>query len=384
MYTASRIHAPAQAGDSQFPIPYISIAEVIGVVATLFCSLAEENCMRQHHSRLKIAVLCVLALVALPLAGRSLDGPVTVTIIAQQPGTGPYGYATSVSKYLQAVLPEGSTINVVPRGGSMANPTTINMGKGDIGFAATSSMQWAYDGVESVYGKHGKHTNLRRISIGPMNINYTFIAARKDWVDKTGIDTFEKLINAKEMPRIAMKPPGSIVAPIFEEMFRLAGKDLEEYQKANKMIRVQPSQIGEMMRDGRVDVYLECVPPSHPSVTEIALTNDLVFIPIPLDLIEKMNHFGMFPTTMVKDSYRGVNADYPTTGTGNNFIAYSGADEEVVYLATKTIVENRDNFVEDNPQCRSWEPEKDLNVDAFTVPLHPGAERYYKERGWIK
>ena len=339
--------------------------------------------MRHHRSIVKAAVLFLVCALAVPAAALAMDKPIEVKIIAQQPGTGPYGYATSMAKFLKDVLPEGSTIDVVPRGGSMANPTTLHMGKGDVGIAATSSAQWAWDGLEEVYGKHGKHTELRCVT-GPVNVNYTFIAARKDWVDKTGIDTLEKLINAKDTPRIGMKPPGSIVPPIFNRLFSLAGKNLDDYRQEGKLIQVQPAQVGEMMRDGRVDVYLECVPPAHPSVTEIALTNDLFFIPIPADIIERMNDFGMFPIIMEKDSYNGIKEDYPTTGTGNNIIAWSGANEEMVYLLTKALIERRDEFVEDNPQCRSWNPERDHATLGVTFPLHPGAERYYRERGWVK
>ena len=181
-----------------------------------------------------------------------------------------------------------------------------------------------------------------------------------------------------------MKPPGSIVPPIFAQLFKLAGKELDDYRKEGKLIQVQPSQVGEMLRDGRVDVYLESVPPQHPSVTEIALTNDLVFIPIPAKIIDEMNSFGMFPGVMEKGSYNGVAEDYPTTCTGNNIIAWKGADEEMVYLLTKALIERRDEFIEENPQCRTWDPEKDHDRTGIVVPLHPGAERYYKERGWVK
>ena len=159
--------------------------------------------MRQHRLVGTAPVVLMGCLFLLSALASALDGPITVKIIAQQPGTGPYGYATTMSKFLKEVLPEGSTIDVVPRGGSMANPTTLNQGKGDVGISASSSTQWAWDGLPEVYGKHGQHHDIRYVSIGPMNVNYTFIAARKDWVEKTGIDTLEKLIAAKESPASA-------------------------------------------------------------------------------------------------------------------------------------------------------------------------------------
>ena len=332
-----------------------------------------------HRLLVALALFCLAPAMALAASG----DPVTFTIIAQQPGTGPYGYATTMAKFMKDVLPEGSTINIIPRGGSMANPTTLNMGKGDVGIATTSSMQWAWDGMPEVYGKQGPHKEIRQLSLGLMNINYTFVAARKTYVEATGNDTLEKVLNAKELPRIAIKPPGSVVPPIYREMIKFMGKNFDDIQKSGKLIQVQPSQVGEMLRDGRVDVYFECTTLNHPSVTEIALTNDLVFLPLPTNLSEQMNGIGMPTVVMKAGGYRGLNEDYPTYATGNNIIAWSGASEEAVYLLTKSIIERREEFIEDNPQMRTWDPENDHEITG-TVPLHPGAERYYREIGWVK
>ena len=335
----------------------------------------------------KISLAAAAAVLLTPVAAVAGDGqPITFTIIAQAPGTGPYGYATSMSKFMKDALPEGSTVNVVPRGGSTANPTTLQMGKGDVGFSATCSTQWAWDGSTEMYARHGKHDKIRYVSPGngAININYNFVVARKDFVEKTGIDTVEKLLNAKDMPRIAMKPQGSVVPPIFEQMFAFLGKDLDEYRKAGRLIQIQPSQIGEMMRDGRVDIYCESTTLNHPSVTEIALTNDLVFLPIPKSIEKQMISIGMFPTVMKAGGYRGLNEDYPTTATGNNIIANVDAPEEAIYLLTKALIERYDELVEDNPQLRDWDPKNNTDRSGMTVPLHPGAERYYREVGMMK
>ena len=340
-----------------------------------------KNCIKGLG--LFVAALALLLTPAVAAAAGE-SGPITFTIVAQQPGTGPYGYATTMAKFMNEALPEGSTVNVIPRGGSMANPTTLNMGKADVGISASCAAQWAWDGFEEVYGKHGKHRDIRYVTVGQMNVNFTFVIARKDYVEKTGNDTLEKALNAKDMPRIAMKPPGSVVPPIISGLFEVLGKSLEDYRKADKLIQVQPAQIGEMLKDGRVDLYFECTTLSHPTVTEICLTTDIVFLPISDEVVKKMNAFGMFPTTMKAGSYKHLDADYPTTATGGNIMAWSGADEEAVYLLTKALIERREQLVEENPQLRTWDPENDHDRTGIPIPLHPGAERYYREIGWIQ
>ncbi len=342
--------------------------------------------MRLGHVSLKrgLLLLGLLCCFALTLSAAE---PVTFTIVAQPPGTGPYNYAATMAKFMNDALPAGSTVNVVPRGGSMANPTTLDMGRADAAIAGGASTRWAWDGNPEVYEKYGKHPNIRLVTMGNLTVNFVFAVARKEYVERTGNDTLEKLLNAKEMPRIAIKPPGSDVPPQFSEILRLMGKDLEDYKKAGRLIQIQPSQIGEMMRDGRVDAYFEATTLQHPSVTEIALTNDLIFLPISAEVVEKLSNIGLNPVTMKAGSYRGLDEDYHTAAAGNNVIAYSGASEESIYLLTKALIERRDEFIEENPQLRTWVPEQDLEIykkGNNPVPLHPGAARYYKEIGWIQ
>lgn len=317
-------------------------------------------------------------------AGQMSGDPVTINIVAQQPGTGPYGFAMSMSKFAKDVLPEGSTINVVPRGAAMVNPTTIDVGKGDIAFSSSNATKWAWDGLKEIYGDRGKHQNIRCLSIQDVTVSFVIVLARKDWVTKTGNDTLEKIIAAQDLPRVAMKPQGSEAIPFFNETLKIMGSDLETYRKAGKLIQVPQSQIGEMLRDGRVDVYFDFTTLNHPNVTEIALTNDLVFIPFTDDLVHKLTSLGLYPNKMPAGSYRGLDFDYSTLSAGNNIICHKDLSEEIVYQIAKAMQERRAEFIEDNSQCRTWDQEKNHDRGDYDVPLHPGAERYYKELGWIK
>ncbi len=86
--------------------------------------------MRMCHLIVRGFVLCLAVMLFAPAAGVAATGkPITFSIVAQPPGSGPYGYATTMAKFMKEALPEGSTINVIPRGGSMVNPSTLNMGK---------------------------------------------------------------------------------------------------------------------------------------------------------------------------------------------------------------------------------------------------------------
>ena len=327
--------------------------------------------------------LC-LALPTAPATGAALTEPITLTFIAQQPGTGFYTHATTIARFMQEALPKGSTFNVVPRGGSMSNPTALDQGKGEFALMQSASAAWAWEGLSEVYGSYGKHKNLRYVSIGAMTSNFSPAVARKEYVEKTGNDTLEKVLNAKEMPRIGMKPQGSIVIPIFSEVFKAYGKSLEDYRKAGKVIQAQPSQIGEMMRDGRVDVYFENIALHHPAFTEVALTNELVYLPISDKALQHMAAMGMPPTDMPVNSFKGIDKPYAVPTTSTVILAHKDANEEAVYLMTKALIERKKELLEENPMFNEWDPVKDHDRTGIAVPLHPGAERYYREIGWVK
>ncbi len=335
-------------------------------------------------SRVLRALLCLALALSFPLvvSAAPLAQPVEVTIVAQQPGTSMYQMGMTLSRFLTDALPKGSKVTVVPRGAAMVNPTVIDQGKGDISFSSGCCTVWAWNGLPGFYNH--KHENIREVSIGQMSVQFDFACARKEYVEKTGNDTLEKVLTAKEMPRLVMKPKGSQVEPIFAPIFGYYGKTFEDFRKAGKLIQLQPTQIGDVLRDGRADFYIESVPANHPAFTEISLTNDLVFLPLPKRALDDAEKIGMVKGIMPKGAYRGVNADYPDLSTSGNIIASKDAPEEVIYLLTKALIERHKEFVDENPTMNNWNPFKDRSRTGAPVPLHPGAERYYREIGWIK
>lgn len=340
----------------------------------------------KHHRAKTLVPLFVFFLAIMPRCGSAaeLTGPITFTVAGQQPGLVGYGYATTIAKFMQDVLPADSTVNVIPRGGALTNATVLDQGKADVGITVDCAVQFAWDGYDKVYGRYGKHEKLRYVTIGAMTASASMMVARRDWVEKTGIDTFEKFVNAKKMPRLVLKPPGSVVPLMFEEMLKFHGKSYDAYRDAGKLMQIQASQVGELLRDGRADVYFENVPGNHPAFTETALTNDLVYLPFSDAENDYMKQFGMTPYVIKAGSYSGLDKDYTTMSTSNIIVASADSPEEAIYLLTKSLIERREEFIEDNPQAREWDPANDHDRSAIVVPLHPGAERYYREIGWVK
>ena len=73
-----------------------------------------------------------------------------------------------------------------------------------------------------------------------------------------------------------------------------------------------------------------------------------------------------------------------TVDLGTSIIANKGLADDVAYLVTKTVVENKAELVKAHQAFPDFVPEDAWKPDNNAIPLHPGAERYYRERGWIK
>ena len=335
-----------------------------------------------NKSYLFSAIICATIATPLSFFTSTAAEPVDLTIIAQQPGSSFYSYATTMSKLFSEALPEGSSVNIVPRGGSVANPTVLNAGKGDIAFGLSYTAKLAYSGDENVYAGRGAHENITGVT-GGMHMSYTYVLARRDYVEETGLSSLEEMLASDDVPRIAMKPQGSIVLPIAENILSAYGWSLDKLRDANKLTQGRPSQISEMLRDNRVDVYFENAPTNHAGVTEVKLTNDMVFLPISEEASNLLVKNGMTAQTVPAGTYRGMDQDYVTTATGMVIMAHKDTPVDTVYEFIKAIVEGRDRLVAENAALSHWDPKTTIGIEYTAVPLHPGAAKFYEEMGWM-
>lgn len=303
----------------------------------------------------------------------------SVSVIAEEPGGGWYTYGSTFSKIISDNTNGEYTVDLIPRGGGMTNPVAVNQGKADFGFATSNASAWAQDGLTDIY-KGRKNKELRSMLNG-LQEAYTIIAARKSWVEKTGNDTFEKIVNADDVV-IATSPTGSQVPILADFMFKSLGTDLNTLRDKGNLIQIGGGQMSQMLRDNSIDVFIENVPANHPSVTEMTLTSDVVFIPFPEKVLKDMAAVGLPTGVMKAGTYEGQTGDYINPVSASVFVTSSKVDDETVYAITKALIEGQDKIKANHAPLRVWAPEK--NALQSTLPLHPGAEKYYREQGWLK
>jgi hypothetical protein len=286
----------------------------------------------------------------------------------------------AIAKLVQTKLPAGTTIEVLARGGGIANPVVTNDNKTQLAFSNVATAAWAWMGEEEIY-KGKKYQDIRAL-VGGINSVYVVAMLRDDYIKKTGNDTLEKAFADKNL-RIIMKPAGSSVPPVARMIAQSLGTSIEAIRKDGRLIQVDAAQTTSMLRDGRADLYLETATKGHPAVTEVTLTTDMRFVDLPQKTLDVLSKNGLKPSPMPA-FFKGQNGPTKAVDLGTLIIANKTLSDDIAYLVTKTIVENKADLVKAHQAFGGFVPENAWKPENTAIPLHPGAQKYYRERGWLK
>jgi TRAP transporter TAXI family solute receptor len=319
-----------------------------------------------------VLILCLFAGVA--HAGESLQ------IGAMPLGSIWYVFAASFAKALQPALPAGSSIEVIARGGGIGNPVVVNEGKAQLAIANTSTSNWAWNGEQEIY-KGKKHQNIRGL-LGGLNEVWIVAMLTEDYIKRTGNDTLEKTLLGDKPPRVIMKPAGSTVPPVVRMALEALGTSFDKLKaKGGSLTQVDVSQIPQLMRDGRADLYFESASPGHPATQEVSLTVDVRFVDMPDKAIQAMAQHGLKVSPMPQ-FFKGQKGPVKSVDFGTNLIAHKDMSDDLAYRITKAICDNRDALVAEHKAMSGFVAKEAGRPENVGIPLHPGAIKYYPEKGW--
>ena len=147
---------------------------------------------------------------------------------------------------------------------------------------------------------------------------------------------------------------------------------------------LQASEASMMLQDGRIDAFFYTVGHPNGSLTEATNgTRKVHFVPI-LGMAKLIRHSPYYTKTMIPIEHypRASNLhDVPTVGMLTTFVTSTDVDEEVVYQTVKSLFENIEKLKSRHPSFALLTPQGMLR-GAF-APMHPGAEKYYREAGLL-
>jgi uncharacterized protein len=253
--------------------------------------------------------------------------------------------------------------------GAVANVDGIQTGALESGFVQSDVAYWAYSGT-GIYEGEGKVENLRAITnLYPESVH---IVARKG----AGIGSVRDL----KGKRVSLDEPGSgtlVDARIILEAFGLSEDDLSPAY-------VKSSQAIAMIDEGQLDAFFIVAGYPTASVLELCATAGCDLVPIAGPEVDAMlERYPFFARdTIPVGTYPGV-GQIDTISVGAQWVVGAEIDEDLVYGITKALWHDNARTLLDNGHAKALAITLDTALDGIAIPLHPGAERYYREVGLL-
>lgn len=268
----------------------------------------------------------------------------------------------------------GTLINAVP-GTVAGNPITVADGKTEFAISESLTALFAYEGTRPF---DEKHENIRAVAaIMPENI-FQLVAPKSAPFNSIEQIVEEEIgINYSAGEKDAL---GDIVSATIFSAYDITYDDLEFY--GGEINFLSGGKTFDLMADGRIDSLGKMVPIPAGDILEASATIDLKLIPIGDQAIDHLvETFGMTPYTMDVGSYEFQTEDYETVKSPTILITNEAMDKETVYHVTKAIYEQLDYLYDVHNGFKKVNDETIVEVGA--IPLHPGAEKFFEEKGLL-
>lgn len=274
----------------------------------------------------------------------------------------PLGVALS-QLYAQKIPGVKATAQVTKA--SAENMNLLQAGRGELAWALADSVSDAWKGnAEAGFTK--KLDKLRGLS-ATYN-NYIQIVANAE----AGIQSLEDL----KGKRISVGAARSGTELNARAIFKAAGLSYDDFSKVEYL---PFGESVELMKNRQLDATLQSAGLGVASIRDLATAVKIVVVPVPHEVVEKVGDAAYQPAVIPANTYAGQTEDLPTAAIPNFLVTHSGVSDELAYEMTKVLYENLDVLQSSHNAAKAIRIENAVN--GMPVPIHPGAERYYKEKG---
>lgn len=254
-----------------------------------------------------------------------------------------------------------------PALGSVFNINAVNRGLLDFGVAQSDRNWQAYSGNADWKGK--PVTKLR--SVFSMHPETVLLVTRQD----TGIQSVSDL----KGKRVNIGNPGSGQRGNAEDVLRIYGIDKDNDIQAEGL---QQHDASRALVDRKIDAFFYTVGNPSAAIEEPANSTDISIIPIDSSGIKQfVSDKPYYVMTDIKPgTYRGVDKPVTTYAVKATVVTSADASDKMIYDVVKIVFEHLDELRAAHAAFKHLSPEEMLG--GLSAPLHPGAIKYYKERGW--
>jgi TRAP transporter TAXI family solute receptor len=278
-----------------------------------------------------------------------------------------YPMGVALSQVYGKVLPD-TKVSVQATKASAENLNLLQAGKGEVAFTLGDALSDAWKG-EADAGFAAPLKKLRGIAgIYP---NYIQIVASAD----SGIKSLADLKGR----RVSVGAPKSGTELNARAVLKAAGLT---YKDLGKVEYLPFGESVELMKNRQLDVTLQSAGLGVSALRDLAASMKIVVVEIPPAVVAKIGDPAYQPAVVPAGTYEGQSKDVPAIAIQNFLVTHEGVPADTVYKITKAMWENLDALAAAHAAGKSIRKENALK--GMAVPLHPGAEKYYREIGLLK
>ncbi|AWI81389.1 C4-dicarboxylate ABC transporter [Parazoarcus communis] len=278
-----------------------------------------------------------------------------------------YPLGVTLSQIYGEKIPDAK-VQVQSTKASAENLNLLQSGRGEIGFALADSVSDAWKG-DADAGFSKPLDRLRAVaSVYP---NYIQIVALSDANIKTLADLKGK--------RISVGAPRSGTEINARAILKAAGLSYSDFSKVEYL---PFGESVELMKNRQIDVTLQSSGLGVAALRDLSTAVKVNFVAIPADVVAKVGDAAYGAAIIPASTYDGQTVDVPTAAINNLLVTHEKVSTEVAYEMTRGIFENLERLGTSHAAARQIKLEN--AVKGLPIPLHPGAEKYYREKGLIK
>jgi len=264
----------------------------------------------------------------------------------------------------------GVVCKALPTDGSIDNLRQIRAAKRQLGIVQSD---WQYHAVNGTgtFEAVGPDTDLRAL-FSVHGESFT-VVARRD----AGIESLDDL----KGKRVNIGNPGSGQRATLEVLMAAKGWDKNVFSLANEL---SASEQSLALCHDRVQAMVYVVGHPNASVAQAVNLCDALIVPVTGPVVDRLLADNPYyaRTQVPGGAYKGNPKPVGTFGVKATVVASTRLSPDTAYLLVKTVFENLDDFKKQHPAFANLEA-ADMIKDGLSAPLHDGALRYYREKGWL-
>jgi uncharacterized protein len=340
-------------------------------------ALRKRNIMstgwRPHEKgrQMKILVKTVIGAASLALISTTaLSQETFVRMVAGPAGGSWYPFGAKIMEVLQRDVPGIRTSN--GPGGGVGNVRAVDKGNAELGWTFGFTAYNGYNGK----GKFKKPaTNIR------------FFATLYPGILQTAVPAKSKIRSYRDLAKSNFSPgkltfSGNVTVEKLLGLYGITYAMIK--QNGGTIHRVGYKDSVALMKDGQVDAFVGLTTAPNASFIALDFSPGIRLLSVEPDIAGKFvkENPGFFATTIAAGTYKGITSPVPTIATATVLVINKNVSDDLAYKMMVAFWKNHDEIGKIH---RNWQNVKlSTALQAAAIPVHPGAMKYYKEKGIAK